>query len=136
MAPQSSSRREGFLSRAKRKLSGQSSLTIEALEDRLALSATYSTVNDWGSGLQGQIAINNDQPAALKDWRLEFDYSRTISNLWDAQVVSHVGTHYVLQGASYNNTIAVGQTISIGFIAGAGTDVPRNVMLNLSLIHI
>ncbi len=115
--------------RAPRRLCGQSLLGIESLEERLALSASYATVNDWGSGLQGQIAINNDQPAVIKDWRVEFDFGRTISNLWDAQLVSHVGNHFVIEGASYNRSIAVGQTISFGFIAGAGSDTPRNITL-------
>jgi len=94
------------------------------------LSATYTTVNDWGSGLQGQIAINNDQSAAIKNWRVEFDYNRNISNLWDAEIVTHVGNHYVIQSKSYNNTINVGQVVTFGFIAGAGSDIPRNLTLN------
>ncbi|MGD9720566.1 MAG: Calx-beta domain-containing protein [Pirellulales bacterium] len=105
-------------------------MALEALERRLALAAAYTTVNDWGSGLQGQIAITNDQPAVINNWRLEFDFGRTINNLWDAQVVSHVGTHYVLQGAGYNSAIAVGQTVTFGFVAGAGSDTPRNLTLN------
>ncbi|MBX3412124.1 MAG: cellulase family glycosylhydrolase [Pirellulales bacterium] len=109
---------------------GEVARGIESLEDRLALSATYSTVNDWGSGLQGQIAITNDQAATINNWQVEFDYSRTISNLWDAKIVSHVGNHYVIASASYNNTLAVGKTITFGFIAGAGSDAPRNIMLN------
>lgn len=115
--------------RASGKRSRRSSVAMESLEDRLALSATYTTVNDWGSGLQGQIAINNDQSAVIKDWRLEFDFGRSIGNLWDAQLVSHVGNHYVIQSASYNNTIAVGQTVSFGFVAGAGSDTPKNIVL-------
>lgn len=109
---------------------GQGARSIESLEDRLALSATYSTVNDWGSGLQGQIAITNDQAATINNWQIEFDYSRTISNVWDAKIVSHVGNHYVIASANYNSTIAVGKSISFGFIAGAGTDAPRNITLN------
>ncbi len=106
------------------------SLTIESLEERLALSTTYTTVNDWGGGVQGQIAINNDQAAVINNWKVEFDYSRTISNIWDGVIVSHVGTHYVVQSASYNNTIAVGQTITFGFTAGAGSDAPHNIVLD------
>src|SRR5690349_16292519 len=103
--------------RGKRLWLGQSPLVMESLEDRLVLAASYSTVNDWGSGLQGQIAITNDQAATISNWRLEFDYARDISNIWDAQIISHVGTHYVVGSASYNSTIAVGQTVSFGFTA-------------------
>jgi len=107
----------------------RSILSIESLESRLAFSTTYTTVNDWGSGLQGQIAIKNDQAAVIKDWRMEFDYGRNISNVWDAQIISHVGNHYVIGSASYNSTITVGQTISFGFTAGAGSGTPTNLTL-------
>ena len=109
---------------------GRSLHSLESLEDRLALAVSYATVNDWGSGLQGEIAISNDQSATIKDWRLEFDYGRTIGDIWNAQIVSRVGNRYVIQSASWNNTLAVGQAISFGFTAGSGADAPRNFLLS------
>ncbi|MBX9789207.1 MAG: cellulase family glycosylhydrolase [Pirellulales bacterium] len=123
----STSKRSG---RPTRRLRLGSRSGMERLEDRLALAATYSTVNDWGSGVQGAIAVKNDQPAAMSGWRVEFDYDRTINNIWDAQIVSHVGTHYVIQNAAYNSALAVGQTITFGFTAGAGSGTPQNITLN------
>ncbi len=108
----------------------QGALVSELLEQRLALSAAYATVNDWGSGLQGKITINNDQAATIDHWQVEFDFDRAIGNLWDGVIASHTGNHYVVENANYNSTIAVGQTISFGFIAGAGSDLPRNISLN------
>jgi len=105
-------------------------LKVESLEQRLVLSTAYATVNDWGSGLQGQIAITNDQAAPIQGWRLEFDYGRSINNIWDAVIVSRVGNHYVVQNASYNSQIQPGQTITFGFVAGSGSDVPQNIVLN------
>ena len=96
--------------------------TIESLEDRLAFSVSYATIKDWGDGLEGKIKITNDQTAVIQGWRVEFDYARTIDKMWDGVMVSHVGNHYVMQNASYNSTIAVGQTISFGFTAGAGSE--------------
>jgi aryl-phospho-beta-D-glucosidase BglC (GH1 family) len=76
------------------------------------------------------MAILNDQSATINNWKVEFDYSRTINNVWDGTIVSHVGAHYVIQNASYNSSIAPGQTITFGFTAGAGFDTPQNVTLN------
>src|SRR4029078_9266754 len=109
---------------------GQACFGLESLEERWALSGTYATGNDWGGGFQGQVAIQHDQSAPIKKWLVEFDYTREISNLWDATLVSHVGNHYVIESAAYNSTIAVGQTISFGFVAGAGSDAPSNITLN------
>ena len=113
-----------------RELRVGSKMGLERLEDRLALAATYTTVNDWGSGLQGQVAVKNDQAATLGNWRVEFDFGRTINNIWDARIISQTGTHYVIENAAYNGNLAVGQTITFGFTAGAGTGTPQNITLN------
>src|SRR5262245_3260605 len=76
---------------------GRRSLGFELLENRLVPAVTYSTVNDWGSGVQGQIQIRNEGGAAITDWQVEFDYGRTIGNIWNAQIVSRQGTHYVVK---------------------------------------
>jgi aryl-phospho-beta-D-glucosidase BglC (GH1 family) len=116
--------------RRRNKLTAPGGLGLESLEDRIALTAAYSTVNDWGSGLQGQISVTNDQSATLSPWRIEFDYDRAISNIWDAKIVSHVGNHYVIESAAYNSTLSVGQTVAFGFIATGGSGTPRNFTLN------
>ena len=66
---------------------------------------------------KGKVKITNEQPAAIKGWQVEFDYSRNIDELWDGMLVSHVGQHYVVQNESYNSNIGVGKTISFGFTA-------------------
>ena len=86
-------------------------------------------MNDWGSGLQGQIAVTNDQAVTLSNWKVEFDFGRTINNLWDGQIASRVGNRYTVTNASYNATLAPGQTIIFGFVAGAGTGTPTNITL-------
>jgi len=105
-------------------------LALESLENRLALAATYTTVNDWGSGLQGQITITNDQPVAMSSWKVEFDLGRTINNLWDGTLASRVGNRYTITNVAYNSTLAPGQSISFGFVAGSGTGTPQNIALN------
>ncbi len=116
--------------RGRNKLAGHEQLGLESLEDRIALAASYSTVNEWGGGLQGQIAVTNDQAGTLNPWRIEFDYDRTIANIWDARIVSQQGNHYVIESAPYNSTLGVGQTVSFGFVANGGSGTPRNYLLN------
>jgi aryl-phospho-beta-D-glucosidase BglC (GH1 family)/ribosomal protein L35AE/L33A len=133
MSPRYSRSKKDFWGRTVRtshRLSIRSPFSIEPLEDRRVMAVTYSTVNEWGSGLQGQVAISNDQSSTISNWRLEFDYSRAISDIWNAQIVSHTGTHYVIEGVSWNSTIAVGQTASFGFTAGSGSGAPSNFSLN------
>jgi len=61
---------------------------FDQLESRLAFAVGYATTNDWGTGLQGQFTLTNDTSATLTDWRLSFNYSRSIASIWNAQIVS------------------------------------------------
>jgi hypothetical protein len=52
----------------------------------------------------------------------------TISSIWNATLVSHVGNHYVIQDAGYNTSQGAGESVTIGFNASAGkpTSGPTN----------
>lgn len=109
---------------------------LEILEDRLTPAGptvAYAVDTDWGSGLQGKITIDNSQSATpLVNWKLEFNATANLSSIWDAQIVSHVGAHYVVSGAFWNNTIAAGSRLSFGFIAnpGGAAATPTQFILN------
>ena len=92
----------------------------------------YATTQDWGTGFNGQITITNPGAQALSGWSLEFDWDRALASVWDAVVVSHVGSHYVLKSAGWNDTIAAGGSASFGFggTPGSVTAGPRNFLLN------
>lgn len=112
------------------KLATHAALGLESLESRIALAASYSTVQSWNGGLQGEIAVTNDLQQTLNPWRIEFDYDRTITDIWDAKLVSQSGNHYVIESAPYNRTLGVGQTVTFGFVASGGSGTPRNYLLN------
>jgi len=103
--------------------------TFDQLEQRLAFAVGYATVNDWGSGLQGQLTLTNDTQATLTDWQLSFNYNRTINDIWNAQIVSRTGSQYVIRGPAWDRTLTVGETQGFGFTAGAGTDAPSGFVL-------
>ena len=102
---------------------------FDQLEQRLAFAVGYATVNDWGSGLQGELTLTNDTKATLTDWQLTFNYSRSIDSIWNAQIVSRTGSQYVIKGFDWNRTLAVNAAQGVGFTAGAGTGVPSNFVL-------
>src|SRR5581483_2950630 len=85
-------------------------------ERRLLAQIGFSVVSDWGSGFQGQIAIRNDQAATVRSWTLGFDFAHDIQSIWGAQIVSHQGTHYLVQNVSYDGVIDPGAAVSFGFI--------------------
>ncbi|HTU23746.1 MAG TPA: cellulose binding domain-containing protein, partial [Pirellulales bacterium] len=108
---------------------------IELLENRALLtgvSVAYSVTNDWGSGYQAQIQINNQQSPSVQNWQLSFNMASNLTSIWDASIVSHVGTQYVIDGDSWDNSIAAGSSLAFGFVAsgGSATSTPTHYTLN------
>lgn len=83
--------------------------------------ASYKLVNDWKDGFSGEIEITNSSDSAIEDWGIEFDFGRDITNIWNAQIVSHDGDHYVIRNAGYDSDIKSGESVSFGF-NGTGGD--------------
>src|SRR4051812_35793399 len=86
-----------------RKLRRGAPVLCAALLLTLALSASaraqnvtvqYITVQDWGTGFQGQVTINNLGDGVTKgitNWTLEFDLGVSITSIFDATILSHTG---------------------------------------------
>jgi aryl-phospho-beta-D-glucosidase BglC (GH1 family) len=93
---------------------------------------TFAVTNDWGSGFQAAMTITNNQTTTMTNWTLEFDWDRNITQIWNAVIVSHVGNHYVIQGASWDQTVAPGASVSFGFLGTPGnvTDQPTNIVVH------
>jgi chitinase len=70
----------------------------------------------------------------LSNWTLEFDAPFEITNIWNAEIVSRQGNHYVIRNPSWNGTIPAGATTAFGFQAGPGnittTTDPSDYVLN------
>jgi cellulase/cellobiase CelA1 len=93
--------------------------------------ATYTQVSGWGTGFTGSMTIKNTRPTAINGWTMEFDLKANIVNIWNAVIVSRVGTRYVIKNADWNGTIAAGAEISFGFQAdGLAGELPSNKKLN------
>ncbi|MBM4070138.1 MAG: hypothetical protein FJ271_14475 [Planctomycetes bacterium] len=123
------------MSRPQCKLTPRTRLEIENLESRVVpagVVASYAVTQDWGSGFQAQVQLKNQQTSAVSNWRLEFDYAASISSIWDARIVSHVGDHYVIESAGWNSTLAANGAVSFGFVASPGKSppAPSNYVLN------
>ncbi|MBY0324701.1 MAG: cellulase family glycosylhydrolase [Reyranella sp.] len=80
----------------------------------------YTVGDNWGSGFIGNIKVPGGT-SGLHGWTLEFDAAFDISNIWGAEIVSHVGNHYVIRNVAWNADVAVGAQASFGFEAKAGS---------------
>ncbi|MFM7245206.1 MAG: cellulose binding domain-containing protein, partial [Planctomycetaceae bacterium] len=91
----------------------------------------YVQTNGWTGGFTGEMTIANASSQPLNGWTLEFDLDATITNIWNAAVVSKTGSRYVVNAASWNTVIAAGGSTSFGFQAsGTAGSTPRNRRLN------
>lgn len=92
---------------------------------------SYAVTGDWGSGFQARFTIKNTGTATLTGWTLDFDLPAAIGSIWDAQLVGHSGSHYVVKGAGWNDAIAPGATVSFGLTAspGGGAALATNYVL-------
>ena len=96
-------------------------------------TATFAKTSDWGTGFVANYTIANTGTTAISGWSLAFDLSATqhVTDAWNA-VLSSSGNHDVLSNESWDQTIAPGAQVTVGFegtYSGTWTD-PSNCTLN------
>ena len=86
----------------------------------------------WASGFVAEVGLTNTSTQAWSSWTLEFDLAANITNIWNGQILSHIGYRYIVKNLAYNGAVAKGGSTNFGFQASA-TTVPgglANVILN------
>ena len=78
-----------------------------------ACTATFSTVNSWSGGYQGEIVVTAGA-AGVNGWKVTAN-GITTSNIWGGQIAGGIITP-----AAWNGTLGAGQSATVGFI-GTGT---------------
>ncbi len=110
--------------------------SFETLECRMLLAVnvtpSFTVTEDWTSGFQGAIRLTSSETAAITPWRLEFDWSANITSIWDAEIESHTGNHYVIVPMHWNTSLPAGGNVQFGFVAspGGSPSGPTNYKLN------
>jgi hypothetical protein len=62
---------------------------------------------------------------------VSFDYAAQINSIWDARIVSHVGSTYTIANTGWNGTLDAGKSVAFGFIgAGGAAATPSRWLLN------
>src|SRR5690606_28240397 len=78
-------------------------------------AVTFAKGDDWGAGYIMNVTVTNVTQTKMNGWRVEFDLDADIVNIWNAKIVSRVGTRYVIEMAAWNGVIAPGGQTSFGF---------------------
>ncbi len=95
-------------------------------------SVVFTVYSAWNTGFDAGITLTNTGTTTINGWTLQFQFSPSIYDIWNAVIASHTSGHYVLRNASYNGTIAPGQSVSIGFLGtpGGRPAAPTGYLLN------
>lgn len=89
---------------------------VESMRYRIS----FLVVQEWDTGAQAEILIENISNADIEDWSLEFDTELEITQIWNAQIVSHEGGHYLIRNTDDSQNIAAGETKIIGLLTDHG----------------
>jgi hypothetical protein len=91
-------------------------------------SGTYSVVNSWQGGFQGQVVVKNTGSGTLNGWKLGWTFpgSQAINNLWNGSY-TQPGETVAVANASYNGSLAAGATTTVGFTAAGSSASPSSV---------
>ncbi|TDB75561.1 cellulase family glycosylhydrolase [Micromonospora sp. KC723] len=79
-------------------------------------TATYTVVNSWAGGFQGEVRVTAGN-AAVNGWtvRWTFTNGQVISQAWNAEV-TRSGSAVTARNVSYNGRLGAGASTSFGFV--------------------
>jgi hypothetical protein len=92
-----------------------------------ACTATYSVVNSWSGGYQGQFTVTTGS-SGLSGWKVGWTFpgSQQISQMWNASYTQS-GASVTATSMSYNGTLAAGASTTFGFIATGSNAAPGSI---------
>ncbi|MCW3843453.1 cellulase family glycosylhydrolase [Micromonospora yasonensis] len=79
-------------------------------------TASYTIVNSWQGGFQGEVKVTVG-PAAINGWSTAWTFanSQTISQSWNA-TISNSGSTYTARNMDYNGRLGAGASTTFGFL--------------------
>jgi len=89
------------------------------------LEAMFAIVNSWSGGFNGSVTLENEGASAVSGWQVRIETTNQITDIWNAVIVSHDASGYVIGNASYKGTIA--------HVVATGAQDPSAV--NIDLLH-
>jgi hypothetical protein len=92
----------------------------------------YSIVNQWNTGFQVALTIDNTSSTALNSWTLAWNFpgNQQIANLWNG-AATQTGTSVTVNNLSYNGSIPAGGSYNaMGFVANGAAATPVSFSVN------
>jgi endo-1,4-beta-xylanase len=90
-----------------------------------ACSATYTLINQWNTGFQGEVRVTNNGTTATSGWTvvLTFANGQRITQVWNGRTTVPASSPVTVINEVYNNVIGAGQSTTFGFLGSwSGTN--------------
>ncbi|SFW88854.1 glycoside hydrolase family 11 protein [Amycolatopsis australiensis] len=87
-------------------------------------AASYTRVNEWSGGFQGEVTVTNNGSTATSGWTvtLAFPDGQRISQVWDGRATG-TASPYTVTNETYNGSIAAGGSTKFGVLGSwTGSD--------------
>ena len=80
--------------------------------------ATYTKVNEWPGGFQGEVQVTNTGSGSTTSWTVTvtFPNGQRITQIWNGQTNLSGASPYTVANVSYNGSIPPGQSTTFGFL--------------------
>ncbi|MDX3661779.1 cellulose binding domain-containing protein [Streptomyces sp. ID05-26A] len=96
-------------------------------------AVTYRVVKRWQNGFEGSVEVRNSNTTPINGWTLKWTFSNgeRLDHIWNAEATQN-GAQIDARNASYNSSIAAGDSVSIGYTVRSdrGSGSPRSFSLN------
>ena len=91
----------------------------------------FKVSNEWPGAFNGEIILTNTGDKKIENWSLKFDFEHEISNMWNGQITAREGSSYIIKNMGWNQDIAPGRSVSVGFGAKWDSQIvaPKNYNL-------
>lgn len=97
-------------------------------------ACTYKVVNDWGSGLVGEITVTNGTTAAVNGWNLSWQFTNNrINSAWNTVLTG--SNPYTASNVGWNGNLQPGQSATFGFQVDKNGGAAETPVLNGSLCN-
>lgn len=119
--------------------SNQASATTQSSSGGFACHVTYNNVNQWNTGFQAAITIQNTGTTGITSWTLKWTFpgNQQILDLWTGSYMQS-GEAVTVKNLSYNGTVpADGSYDGLGFNANfsGNNALPASISVNGIACH-
>jgi hypothetical protein len=95
------------------------------------VTVSYSALQRWGGGFQGQFVITNHGSSAVTGWQMVITLSGDrVDTIWNADWQYGRGGSVILTAAPYDPVIEPGASQSVNVVAQGGTTEPTSCTFN------